>query len=88
MSIAEIKNKERVIDELLLVLRKIMVEPEICEQALNAAREHINDEHANVTIAEALSACSNVKIPLEHSEADTLFLEMLKDLVRDEQALY
>ena len=88
MSISEIKNKERVIDELLLVIRKIMVEPDICEKAMDAARTHINDEHANINIAEALSACSNVKIPLEHSEADELFLEMLKDLVRDEQALY
>ena len=68
MSIAEIKNKERVINELMLVLRKIMVEPEICTQALEAAREHLNDEHPNTAIADALSACSNVKIPLEHSE--------------------
>ena len=88
MSIAEIKNKERVINELMLVLRKIMVEPEICTLAMKAARDHLKDEHANIAIAEALSASSNVKIPIEHSEADTLFLEMLKELVRDEQALY
>ncbi len=88
MRISEIKNKERVIDELMLVLRKIMVEPEICGLALQAARDHLKDEHPNMAIAEALSGCSNVKIPLHHSEADTLFLEMLKELVRDEQALY
>jgi len=88
MSTAEIKNKERAIDELVLVLRKIMVEPEICNQALEITRQHLKDEHANVAIADALSAATSIKIPIEHSEADTLFLEMLKDLVRDEQALY
>lgn len=88
MSTAEIKNKERAIDELILVLRKIMVEPEICATAMEIARKHLNDEHANVKIADELSATTSVKIPVEHSEADTLFLEMLKDLVRDEQALY
>ncbi|MCV6609385.1 MAG: hypothetical protein OIF55_01310 [Amphritea sp.] len=88
MSAAEIKNKERAIDELILVLRKIMVEPEICATAMEIARKHLNDEHANVKIADELSATTSVKIPVEHTEADTLFLEMLKDLVRDEQALY
>ena len=88
MSAAEIKNKERAIDELILVLRKIFGEPEICAVALEIARKHINDEHANVKIADELSATTSVKIPVEHSEADTLFLEMLKDLVKDEQALY
>lgn len=88
MSAAEIKNKERAIDELILVLRKIMVEPEICVTAMEIARKHLNDEHANVKIADELSATTSVKIPVEHTEADTLFLEMLKDLVRDEQALY
>lgn len=88
MSTAEIKNKERAIDELILVLRKIMVEPEICATAMEIARKHLNDDNANVKIADELSATTSVKIPIEHSEADTLFLEMLKDLVRDEQALY
>ncbi|GGK85179.1 hypothetical protein [Amphritea balenae] len=88
MSTAEIKNKERAIDELVLVLRKIFGEPEICAAALEIARKHINEEHANVKIADELSSLTSIKIPIEHSEADTLFLEMLKDLVRDEQALY
>lgn len=88
MSAAEIKNKERAIDEMVLVLRKIMVEPEICNKALEITRQHLNDEHSNVAIADALSATTSIKIPVVHSEADTLFLEMLKDLVRDEQALY
>ena len=88
MSITEIKNKERVINELLGFIRKVLQEPKISEQALEIAREHINDEHADIVIAEKLSAISNVKIPIEHSEADRLFLELLKDIIKDEQALY
>lgn len=88
MSITEIKNKERVINELLGFIRKVLQEPEICSQALDIARKHMNDENAAVVIAEELSAVSNVKIPLEHSEADRLFLELLIELIKDEQALY
>ncbi|WP_417227356.1 hypothetical protein [Amphritea sp.] len=88
MNTAEIKNKERALNEFVLVLRKIMVEPEICKTALDITRKHIDEKHANVKIADELSATTNIKIPLEHSEADTLFLDMLKDLIRDEKALY
>ena len=88
MSVAEIKNKDRVINELTLFIRKVLVEPEICEKAKEIAREHLNDENADMVIAEALSAATNVKIPLEHSDADKLFLQVLQDVVKDEQALY
>lgn len=88
MSIAEIKNKERVINELMSFIRKVLVEPEICEKALEIAREHQNDENAGIIIAEKLSATTNIKIPIEHSDADELFLEVLIDVIKDEQALY
>jgi len=88
MSIAEIKNKERVINELMSFIRKVLVEPEICETALKIAREHINDDNAAVVIADELSSITNIKIPLEHSEADRLFLEVLIDVIKDEKALY
>jgi hypothetical protein len=88
MSVTEIKNKERVINELTSFIRKVLVEPEICETALNIAREHLNDENAEVVIADALSATTNIKIPVEHSEADRLFLEVLIDVIKDEKALY
>jgi len=88
MSIAEIKNKERVINELLRFIRKVLVEPDISEKALEIARKHIGDKNAAVLIAEELSSTTNVKIPLEQSDADRLFLELLIDVVRDEKALY
>ncbi len=88
MSVAEIKNKERVINELMGFIRKVLVEPEICGTALEIARKHIGDDNADVLIADALSASTNVKIPVEHSDADALFLHILKEVVKDEQALY
>lgn len=88
MSIAEIKNKERVINELTSFIRKVLVEPEICGTALDIAREHLNDENAEIVIADKLSASTNIKIPVEHSEADRLFLELLIEVIKDEKALY
>lgn len=88
MSISEIKNKERVINELTLFIRKVFAEPEICNAAKDIARKHLNDPNALTLIGEELSATTNVKIPIEHSEADDLFLELLIDIVKDETALY
>lgn len=88
MQVSEIKNKERVINELMLFIRKVFDEPQICEIAKEIARKHIDKQDANQLIAEELSATTNVKIPIEQSDADQLFLQTLKDLVRDEQALY
>ncbi len=88
MSVAEIKNKERVINELMSFIRKVLVEPDICKTALQIAREHLNDENADIVIADKLSALTSIKIPIEHSDADKLFLEVLVDVIKDEQALY
>ncbi|MDF2182314.1 hypothetical protein [Neptuniibacter sp. CAU 1671] len=88
MNIGEIKNPERVINELIGFIRKVLVEPEICDTAKQIAREHLNDENADVVIAELLSSTTNVKIPPKHSDADKLFLKLLKDVIKDEKALY
>lgn len=87
-NISDIKNKERVIQELVRFTRKVLAEPQICDQAKAIARKHMKSDNANQLIAEELSGTTSVRIPLEHSEADTLFLELLKDVVRDESALY
>jgi hypothetical protein len=88
MNVSEIKNKDRVINELLLFIRKVLVEPDINTRALDVARKYINEKNADVLIADELSSTTNVKIPVEHSDADKLFLKLLRDVVRDEKALY
>ncbi|RVU29875.1 MULTISPECIES: hypothetical protein [Neptunomonas] len=88
MNVSSLKNKERVINELMLFIRKVFAEPEICQIAKDIARKHQNEPNALQLIGEELSATTNVKIPIEHSDADDLFLELLIDIVKDEQALY
>ena len=88
LSVSDIKHKERVITELLRFTRKVLADPEICEKAKVIARKHIDSKNANQLISEELSSTTSVRIPIEPSEADTLFLELLKDVVRDEKALY
>ena len=56
MQVSEIKNKERVINELILFIRKVFDEPQICEIAKEIARKHIDQPDANQLIAEELSA--------------------------------
>ena len=88
MSSIEIRNRDRVIEELRIFLKKIMVEPEIIPHSVAVARELIGHEDADRLIAERISDTTNVKIPAEHSDADKLFLALLKEVVRDEKALY
>lgn len=88
MSVAEIKNKERVINELMGFIRKVLVDPEICDAAKAIARKHIGAENATQLIAEELSSTTSVKIPLDRSDADELFLYVLSEVIKDEQALY
>ncbi|WP_417584213.1 hypothetical protein [Nitrincola sp.] len=87
-NIAEIKNKERVINELMRFIKKVLADPQICDKAIAIARKHMDQKDADHLIAEELSSLTSVKIPIEFSEADKLFLHVLKEVVKDEQALY
>lgn len=86
--LSDVKNPERVMTELLRFIKKVMVEPQICDIAKELGRQYIDQPNASRLIAEELSALTSVKIPLEMSEADELFLDLLKEVIRDEQALY
>ena len=88
MSSLEIRNRDRIIEELRIFLKKIMVEPEIIPHSVAVARELINEDDADNLIAQRISDTTNVKIPADHSEADKLFLDLLKEVVKDEKALY
>ena len=88
MTAIDVRNRDRIIEELRVFIKKVMVEPEIINQSLNVARELIDEDDADHRIAEKISATTNIKIPNNHSDADTLFIELLKEVVRDEKALY
>jgi hypothetical protein len=88
MSSLELRNRDRAIEELRIFLKKILVEPEIIPQSLAITRSLIDEDNANQKIAQQISDTTNVKIPAEHSDADKLFLEVLREVVRDEKAMY
>ena len=88
MSSLELRNRDRAIEELRIFLKKIFVEPEIISHSLAITRDLIDEENADAIIAQKISNTTNVKIPTEHSDADKLFLQVLREVVRDENAMY
>ena len=88
MSSLELRNRDRAIEELRLFLKKIFVEPQIISHSLAITRDLIDEENADAIIAQKISDTTNVKIPTEHSDADKLFLQVLREVVRDENAMY
>ena len=88
MSSLELRSRDRAIEELRLFLKKIFVEPEIISHSLAITRDLIDEENADAIIAQKISDTTNVKIPTEHSDADKLFLQVLREVVRDENAMY
>ena len=88
MSNLELRNRDRAIEELRIFLKKIFVEPDIIPHSLAITRELIDEDNADIIIAKKISDTTNVKIPAEHSDADKLFLQVLREVVRDEKAMY
>ena len=88
MSNLELRNRDRAIEELRIFLKKIFVEPDIIPNSLAITRELIDEDNADTIIAQKISDTTNVKIPAEHSDADKLFLQVLREVVRDEKAMY
>ncbi|WP_163575614.1 hypothetical protein [Halomonas faecis] len=93
MSSSEIQ-KTRVINELRDFIKKLLQDPKILEQSLEIARRHLDQDAPRdvmARIANEISDTTSVHIPEDpddHSEADKLFLELLKEVVSEEQALY
>tara|TARA_B100000700_G_scaffold80286_1_gene90382 strand:- start:12564 stop:13019 length:456 start_codon:yes stop_codon:yes gene_type:complete len=93
MSASEIQ-KTRVINELRGFIKKLLQDPQILEQSLVVARKHLaegSDATIMARIANDISDTTSVHIPedpSEHSEADKLYLELLKEIVGEEQAMY
>jgi len=93
MSSSEIQ-KTRVINELRGFIKKLLQDPKILEQSLEIARRHLPEGSSQAVmarIANEISDTTSVHIPedpADHSEADKLFLELLREVVGEEQALY
>ncbi|GHC36345.1 hypothetical protein [Aidingimonas halophila] len=87
-------QKTRVINELREFIKKLLQDPQILEQSLVVARRHLGqhaDGEAMARIANEISDTTSVHIPedpADHSEADKLYLELLKEVIAEEQAMY
>ena len=92
-------HKTRIINELKGFIRKMLQDPMILEQSLVVARARLkegaeqgkNEQTVLAIIANEISDTTSIHIPedpAEHSDADKLFLELLKDVVEEEEALY
>lgn len=92
MSASEI-HKTRVINELRDFIKKLLQDPSILDQSLAIARRHAErSEHEMLAaIAREITETTSIRIPedpAEHSDADRLFLALLKEVIGEDQALY
>lgn len=93
MSASEIQ-KTRIINELRGFIRKLLQDPQILERSLAIARAELGEGSspaAMARIANEISDTTSVHIPedpADHSDADKLFLELLREVVQEGQALY
>ena len=88
-------QKHRVTNELRDFIKKLLQNPQTLDQALDIARRHYSEggssEAVTTRIVEDINSMTSIHIPddpKEYSEADVLFLELLKEVVSEEKALY
>ena len=88
-------QKHRVINELRDFIKKLLQNPQTLDQALDIARRHYSEggssEAVTTRIVDDINSMTSIHIPddpKEYSEADVLFLELLKEVVSEEKALY
>lgn len=84
-------NQARVISELRQFIKKLLLSPGTLEQTIDIMRRHTGEADMMQKTAHDISAETMVKIPddaSEWSDADRLYLELLKEVVEEEQALY
>lgn len=84
-------SKVRAISELRQFIKKLLLEPGTLEKTLEIANKHYGDHKMLDKIADSITSQTLIKIPEnpeERSEADVLFLELLKEVVEESKALY
>lgn len=88
MSSAEESRQAKIISELRVFIKKVLSDPTVASKCMDIARNLKNEPDADAKIAEAISAETIVRIPEVHSDADRIFIEIIKDVLEDEAALY
>ena len=88
MSSASESRQARMIDELRVFIKKVLGDPTIAVKCVEIARRYKDDPDSNEKMAREISATTSVRIPETWCEADKMFLDILKDVLDDEAALY
>jgi len=84
-------TKARALTELRLFLKKLLLEPGTLEKTLEIAGRHYGDHQMMDKVADEITSETLIKIPedpKERTEADELFLELLKEVIEESKALY
>ena len=88
MSSAEESRQARVISELSVFIKKVLSDPTVASKCMEIARRVKNETDADLKMANEISSETIVRIPENHSDADKIFLDIIKDVLEDESALY
>lgn len=91
MSTASEINRVRVISELRQFIKKLLLEPGTLEKTLEIAKRHYGEHEMLDKIASDITSETLIKIPdnpEDRTDADLLFLELLKEVTEESQALY
>ncbi|PAV25670.1 hypothetical protein C8D92_105110 [Tamilnaduibacter salinus] len=81
-------QQARVIDELRHFIKKVLSDPTVAVKCVEIARRYRHEPDGDEKMAREISASTIVRIPEQWSEADRMFIEVLKDVLDDEAALY
>jgi hypothetical protein len=88
MSSSEESRQAKVISELSVFIRKVLSDPTVASKCMEIARKLKDEPNCDKLIAEEVSASTIVRIPEEHSDADKIFIGIIRQVLDDEAALY
>ncbi|MCP5161303.1 MAG: hypothetical protein H6999_12230 [Hahellaceae bacterium] len=88
MSAASEGRQARIIEELRSFIKKVLSDPSVAKTSMEIARKYKHDLSADKKIAEEISAATTVRIPDVLSDADKIFIEIIREVLEDESALY
>ena len=88
MHSAEEGRQARIISELRGFIKKVLIDPTVAPKCMEIARRLKDQPNAEQLIAEEISASTIVRIPEVYSDADKMFLEVVREVLDDDAALY
>ena len=79
MSTSEESRQAKVISELRVFIRKVLSDPTVASKCMDIARKLKDEPDSDRLIAEEVSASTIVRIPEVHSDADKMFISIIKE---------